>query len=77
MKIPLLKGRFFTEYDNADMPRVVIIDDKFAQRFWPAGDAVGKHVWFDPKKPITIVGVEGTVKQYGLETDGKIATYFP
>jgi putative ABC transport system permease protein len=77
MKIPLLKGRFFSEYDNADMPRVVIIDDKFAQRFWPAGDAVGKHVWFDPKKPITIVGVVGTVKQYGLETDGKIATYFP
>ena len=31
----------------------------------------------DPKKPITIVGVVGVVKQYGLETDGKIATYFP
>jgi len=77
MKIPLLKGRFFSKYDNADMPRVVIIDDKFAQRFWPAGDAVGKHVWFDPKKAITVVGVVGTVKQYGLETDGKIATYFP
>ena len=50
MKIPLLKGRFFSEYDNADRPRVVIIDDKFAQRFWPAGDAVGKHVWFDPQE---------------------------
>jgi putative ABC transport system permease protein len=33
-------------------------------------------VWFNPKKPITIVGVVGVVKQYGLETDGKIATYF-
>ena len=77
MEIPLLKGRFFSENDNADMPKVVIIDDKFAQRFWPDGEAVGKHVWFDPKKPITIVGVVGTVKQYGLETDGKIATYFP
>jgi predicted permease len=77
MEIPLLKGRFFSEYDTADMPKVVIIDDKFARRFWPDGDAVGKHLWFDPKKPITIVGVVGTVKQYGLETDGKIATYFP
>jgi putative ABC transport system permease protein len=34
-------------------------------------------LWFDPKKPITIVGVVGVVKQYGLEIDGKIATYFP
>lgn len=34
-------------------------------------------MWFDPKKPITIVGVVGVVKQYGLETEGKIATYFP
>jgi putative ABC transport system permease protein len=59
------------------MPRAAIIDEKFAQRFWPKGDAVGKHLWFDPKKPFLIVGVVGTVKQYGLETDGKIATYFP
>ena len=77
MEIALIKGRFFSEHDTADMPRVVIIDDRFAQRFWPNGDAVGKHLWFNPQRPITIVGVVGTVKQYGLETDGKIATYFP
>ncbi len=77
MEIPLRKGRFFSEDDTADKPQVVIIDEKFAQRFWPDGDPIGKHLWFDPKKPITIVGVVGVVKQYGLETDGKIATYFP
>jgi predicted permease len=77
MEIPLRKGRFFTEDDNADKPQVVIIDEKFAQRFWPNSDPIGKHLWFDPKKPITIVGVVGVVKQYGLEIDGKIATYFP
>ncbi|MGA8090187.1 MAG: ABC transporter permease [Terracidiphilus sp.] len=77
MQIPLIAGRFFADQDNLDSPQVVVIDQKFAQRFWPHNDAVGKHVWFDPKKPITIVGVVGTVKQYGLETDGKIATYFP
>ena len=77
MQIPLIKGRFFSEHDNAEAPRVVIIDDKFASRFWPNGDAVGKHLWFDPKRPYEIVGVVGTVRQYGLETDGKIATYFP
>src|SRR3984885_6692118 len=77
MQIPLLAGRFFSQQDTADMPRTVIIDQKFAQRFWPHNDAIGKHLWFDPKKPITIVGVVGVVKQYGLETDGKIASYFP
>ncbi len=77
MEIPLRKGRFFNEDDTADKPQVVIIDEKFAQRFWPNGDPIGKHLWFDPKKPITIVGVVGVVKQYGLETEGKIATYFP
>src|SRR5580700_4320849 len=77
MEIPLRKGRFFTGEDTADKPQVVIIDEKFAQRFWPDSDPIGKHLWFNPKKPITIVGVVGVVKQYGLETDGKIATYFP
>ena len=76
MQIPLVSGRYFSAQDNPDTPQVTIIDQKFAQRFWPNGDAVGKHVWFDPKKPITIVGVAGVVKQYGLDTDGKIATYF-
>jgi predicted permease len=77
MQISLVAGRYFTEQDSPDSQQVAIIDAKFAQRFWPHGDAVGKHLWFDPKKPITIVGVVGVVKQYGLEVDGKIATYFP
>ena len=77
MQIPLVAGRFFSDQDNLDSQKVVIIDQKFAQRFWPHNDAIGKHVWFDPKKPMTIVGVVGVVKQYGLDTDGKIASYFP
>jgi predicted permease len=77
MQIPLIAGRLFSEQDNLDMPKVVIIDEGFAKRFWPRNDAIGKNLWFDPKKPMTIVGVVGVVKQYGLETDGKVATYFP
>lgn len=67
----------FSEHDTPDMPRVVNIDEKFAQRFWPHTDPIGKPPRFDPKKPFTIVGVVGVVKQYGLETDGKVAIYFP
>jgi putative ABC transport system permease protein len=76
MKIPLVEGRYFDERDDGDAPKVIIVDERFAKRFWPNGNAVGKHLWFDPKRPLTIVGVVGAVKQYGLETDGKIAAYF-
>jgi len=78
MKIPLIAGRFFTD---ADLPQnaepVVIIDNKFAQRFWPKGDAIDKHVWFNPARQFRIVGVVGTVKQYGLDVDGRIVVYLP
>src|SRR4029077_6357341 len=78
MRIPLVAGRFFSD---ADMPQnaeqVVIIDNKFAQRFWPKGDAIDKHVWFDPARKLRIVGVVGTVKQYGLDIDGRIVVYRP
>ena len=78
MRIPLVQGRFFADSDmplNAE--QVVIIDEKFAQRFWPAGDAIGKHVWFDPARKQRIVGVVGTVKQYGLDVDGRVVLYRP
>jgi predicted permease len=77
MKIQLLKGRFFDSHDSIDGQRVTIIDEQFAQRFWPHDNPVGKHLWFDPKKPFTIAGVVGTVKQYGLDSGSKIAVYFP
>jgi len=78
MEIRLVQGRVFT---NADMPanaeQVVVIDEKFAQRFWPSGDAIGKHLWFDPARKMRIVGVVGTVKQSGLDVDGRIVFYWP
>jgi len=77
MDIPLLKGRFFSGHDTKDSQQVAIIDERFAQRFWPDDNPVGKHLWFDPKKPMTIAGVVGTVKHYGLENEGKIVVYFP
>ncbi len=56
---------------------MAIIDQQFAQRFWPRGNPIGKHLWFEPKKPMTIAGVVGNVKQYGLDAGSKIVTYFP
>jgi ABC-type antimicrobial peptide transport system permease subunit len=56
--------------------QVAIVDQKFADRFWPQG-AIGKQVWFNPQQKITIVGVVGTVKQYGLDIDGRMVVYRP
>jgi len=78
MEIPVRQGRVFSTFDTLpNAERVVIIDDKFAQRFWPGQSAIGKHLWNDPKQPLTIVGVVGTVKQYGLDVDGRIVVYRP
>ena len=78
MEIPVRQGRIFSTFDTLpNAERVVIIDEKFAQRFWPGQSAIGKHLWNDPKQPMTIVGVVGTVKQYGLDVDGRIVVYRP
>ena len=79
MRIPLLYGRTFTAADlPANAPLVAIVDEKFARRFWPGGDALGKHLWGgDANRKFRIVGVVGTVKQYGLDIDGRLVGYFP
>ena len=78
MQIPLIKGRFFSAFDlEANASQVAIIDENFARRFWPNGDPIGKRVWSDPKMPLTIVGVVGAVKQYGLDVEPRIVVYRP
>ena len=51
--------------------------DYFRRNFWPHENPVGKSLWFDPKKPVTIIGAAWIVKQYGLDNESKIAVYFP
>jgi predicted permease len=78
METPLIAGRFFTPADTEKSQQVVLIDQKMADRFWPKGDAVGKRIRQGDKSPwLTVVGVVGVVKQYGLDIDTKMVTYFP
>jgi predicted permease len=71
MGIPLRRGRFFTQQDNDHAPLVVVVDEMFAEKFFPGQDAVGKRIHLPSKKGqlAEIVGLVGHVKQWGLNTD--------
>jgi predicted permease len=71
MGIPLRRGRFFTQQDNDHSPLVVVVDEMFAQKFFPGQDALGKRIHRTNMKGqlAEIVGVVGHVKQWGLNTD--------
>jgi predicted permease len=81
MGIPLREGRHFEATDTPDQPGVVVIDEFMARELWPGQSAVGKRIRLGDLNAtgpwITVVGVVGRVKQYALETDGRIALYFP
>jgi predicted permease len=81
MQIPLVRGRLFTDEDRAPGQRVIIVDEFLAREIWPGQDPIGKRVRLGDAKSDapwqTVVGVVGRVKQYSLETDGRIALYMP
>ncbi len=73
MGIPLLRGRFLTEMDDQHAPRVVVVDDVFARKFFGGADPLGKHIHLaDFDDMATVVGLVGHVNQWGLDSD---ATY--
>ncbi len=81
--VPLLRGRDFTVQDNENTERVGLINARLAHQFWPNEEAVGKRFMFgrpDPKTPskwITIVGVVGDTKLYGLANPSRLEVYVP
>jgi predicted permease len=77
MDIPVTQGRPFSSSDTDKSQQVVIVDQKMADRFWPHGDAVGRRIRHNDKAPwLTIAGVVGVVKQYGLDTDTRMVVYY-
>ena len=59
MGIPLLQGRSFGPQDNTTSPRVVVVNQTFANQYFPGESAVGKRFTFDTSKPdeLEIIGV--------------------
>jgi predicted permease len=67
MQIPLISGRAFQDSDGPDTPPVLLISAATAKRFWPKGNAIGKHIRrAGDKEWRTIVGVVADVRQFSL-----------
>ncbi len=80
MSVPLRTGRFFSERDAASAPRVMIVNETLAHRFFPDESPLGRRVTMkDWGPPLTgeIVGVVGDVKENGLDAAIQPEIYWP
>ncbi len=73
LRIPVLRGRVFTEEDDAAAPRVVLINGSMAKRYWPNQDPIGQQIvigkGLGPKfeePPRQIVGIVGDTRDNDL-----------
>jgi putative ABC transport system permease protein len=66
--IPLLQGRSFSQRDGLNAPKVVLVNDRFVQRYFANEDPLGKHLTIDLGEPYNaeIVGVIGSVRHSSL-----------
>lgn len=75
MRIPLRSGRVLDDRDGSGAPLVALINESFARRRFPAGDALGKRITVGPTGPYEIVGVVGDVRQMSLALSEPDAVY--
>jgi putative ABC transport system permease protein len=77
MGIPVLQGREFTPKDLPDGPRVTVVSDAFAKRYFPGESALNQVLLLGGGKPFRIVGVVGDVHQSGIADHPVPTIYFP
>jgi putative ABC transport system permease protein len=78
MGIPLREGRFFTEQDVEGSPHVTLINEFAARKHWPNESPIGKRVKYsrNPKTSwLTIVGVVGSIRDSGLDSEPEPEMY--
>jgi putative ABC transport system permease protein len=83
LKVPLVKGRNFTEQDGTTGAQVVIVDEEMVKRYWPNADPIGKRLTFNDVQRdsvinwMTVVGVVGHTKHEGLDAENRVQLYHP
>jgi putative ABC transport system permease protein len=82
MGLRLLKGREFDARDARDAPFVCIIDEKFAEQYWPGQDPIGKRLKYggaDPANPwTTVVGLVANVRYQGPDQESpRVQLFLP
>jgi putative ABC transport system permease protein len=76
--IPLEAGRLFQESDGDAAPLVSVVSRSLARRRWRGQDPVGRRITFNGgKKWVTVVGVVGDVKEFGLAREAPDQLYLP
>jgi len=81
MRIPLRRGRAFTEQDDAGARPAVIVSEALASKFFPEADPIGRRLLLREDSgedlPAEIVGVVGNVKHWELEEEAPLQIYRP
>jgi len=78
LRVPLLRGRTFTDHDDSTTPPVAIVNQSFARRFWPSENPIGKHVVIGRlPRAAEVVGVFGDLKNSTLAADANPEVMLP
>jgi putative ABC transport system permease protein len=84
LRVPLLRGRFFDQRDSGNAQRVMIVNQAFANKYWPKGDPIGQRIttgkglgpnFDEPARQI--VGIVGDVSENGLKASDDPVMYVP
>jgi putative ABC transport system permease protein len=77
--IPLVRGRLFDDRDAPDAPHVAVINESLARSRWRGADPIGATIEFGNMdgdlRPLTVVGVVGDTREYGLERPASPTLY--
>ncbi len=78
--VPILAGRDFTDEDRDGTELVALVSHSVAQRLFPNGNALNRHLWFDsPRKPLPrrIVGIVADVDDENVVQEPSLTVYLP